>query len=106
MSSDNEDTHPQETAGETMHHAIRDWVASGYEPDPCIVTRFHVIAECDDGETRWLEYGGYSADGAQLAEWEATGLMHHALDVLQANSITERIITAAETMHDDEEGDE
>jgi len=100
--TDNHDGDRIEAAGETMYNAIRDWAASGYEPDPCIVTRFHVIAECDDGETRWLEYGGFSADGAPLTDWETTGLLQHASEARTARMITERLIDAAS----DGEGDE
>jgi hypothetical protein len=97
-----DDTNNPELVGEKMYAAIRDWVASAYDPDPCVVTRIYVIAECDDGETRWLEYGGYSADGQQLTEWETAGLLQHAKDARIARMVTNSVIDSS----DDTEGEE
>ena len=81
-----------EAAGQAMLTAIRDWVASAYEPEPCVVTRFFVIAECDDGNTRWIEFGGYSADGHQLQAWEASGMLNHVIDTARARLMLDQVV--------------
>jgi hypothetical protein len=67
------------TTGEHLHAAIRDWVSSVYgDEEPTIIPRFVVIAEADDGASRWLEVAAFGADGHCLPEWESIGLIEYA----------------------------
>lgn len=65
-------------SGAVMHEAIRQWIASMYDGESCVVTRFVVCAEADDGEARWVEVGAFGSDGWELPEWESLGLLDYA----------------------------
>jgi len=83
--------------GERMHAAIAEFVSAVYDhEDATIVTRFVVIAEADDGSTRWVEVGSFGADGHLLPQWEALGLIEYAKRVERGDFVMPRDDEGAE----------
>lgn len=73
------DVAEEPNAGVRMFDSIARWVESATGDElPTVVSRFVVIAECNDSEGRWIARCSLTADGNELADWESIGLLEYA----------------------------
>lgn len=83
--------------GSIMFDAVTAWSRRNNNDDPTIVSRVMVIVECHDKEGRWLDRGGFTADGVEMAPWESLGFLEYA--ALRERSV---ITDACDTGDEDE----